>query len=275
MECRLMKSWNIGVLIALAVAAHAVAARAAETDLNSEYLKGIVSDAGDIMTRPLSMGARGWLKFIVVAGLTATLADEEEDIQAWVQEHRTPGTQRISGIARCFGNGIYSVPALGALCIAGGLAGSDRARRTALLGLESLAITGAFTETIKQTTHKRRPVSGAGDEIPWYGPGFMRRNRSFPSGHSGAAFAVATVVASEYGSYAAVRPLVYGAATLCALSRVHDDAHWLSDVIVGSIIGHLTARAVIRLNGGGSRADPGLAPFIRDGAVGVSMSYRF
>ena len=35
---------------------------------------------------------------------------------------------------------------------------------------------------------------------------------------------------------------LYGLATLTAFARVNNDRHWTSDVIVGALIGHLTAR---------------------------------
>jgi membrane-associated phospholipid phosphatase len=270
-----VRSWKVGVLVVLAVAAQAVAAQAAGTRLDSEYFTGILPAAGYVLARPLSWGTSDWLKFSAAAAVAASLADEEVDIQAWVEERRTAGTARAARVAGAFGNGAYSVPALALLYSYGHFAENARARRTALLGLKSLAITGLLTETIKRTTHKHRPSSRPVDDIAWDGPQLSRLNRSFPSGHSAAAFAVATVVASEYGDHTIVRPLAYSAASLCALSRVHDGAHWLSDVIIGSLLGHLTARAVIGLDGGSAGTGLSVTPVMRDGEAGLSMSYRF
>jgi membrane-associated phospholipid phosphatase len=44
--------------------------------------------------------------------------------------------------------------------------------------------------------------------------------------------------------------LAYGIATLTALSRVNDNAHWASDVFFGAIIGYFTAKAIMALNNG-------------------------
>ncbi|MFH1313487.1 MAG: phosphatase PAP2 family protein [Candidatus Eisenbacteria bacterium] len=281
-----MRLLRIKVLTALALAVFTLAAHAMGPDTgnpaasarmtpNPRYFKHCFSDAGYMLTRPLSWGASDWLKFSLVVGVTATLADEDEDIQVWVETRRNAGTARVAGVAKSFGDGTYIVPAFGALYCFGYLSGSGRARRTALLGLESLAIAGVFTEVIKHTAHKHRPVYGGVEEVAWDGPSFSRVHRSFPSGHSAAAFAAATVVASEYGNYAFVTPLMYSAATLCALSRMHDDAHWLSDIVIGSLIGHLVARTVVDLNGGPSGGGLSLTPVMRERGVGVSMSYRF
>jgi hypothetical protein len=38
--------------------------------------------------------------------------------------------------------------------------------------------------------------------------------------------------------------LAYSVATLCALSRVHNNKHWASDIFIGAVIGHLVAKKI-------------------------------
>jgi membrane-associated phospholipid phosphatase len=223
---------------------------------------------------PTGWSPSTWIKFSLLVGITATLADEEEDIQGWVQKHRNSDTDRVAHFVKPFGDGKYTLPALAALYCYGHFSDDSRARRTALLAVESFAVTGLFTETIKHTSHKHRPHSGDLENILWDGPSVSSANLSFPSGHAASAFAVATVVASEYGDHAVVPSMVYCAATLCALSRVHDNAHWMSDVVIGSAIGHFTARAIIRLHGGEGRS-LSVQPVVGNGRSGLSLSYRF
>jgi membrane-associated phospholipid phosphatase len=242
--------------------------------LGSEYFKGFLGDTRDVLMAPSGWSPSTWIKFSLLVGLTATLADEEEDIQNWVQKHRNSDTDGVARFVKPFGDGKYTVPALAALYCVGHFSDDAKARRTALLGIESFVVTGIFTETIKHTSHKHRPRSGNLEEVVWDGPGVSSANLSFPSGHAASAFAVATVVASGYGDHAVVPPLVYGAATLCALSRVHDNAHWMSDVVIGTAIGHFTAKAIIGLSGGTGR-NLSLQPVISNGRSGLSLAYRF
>jgi membrane-associated phospholipid phosphatase len=243
--------------------------------LNTDYLRGYALDTRSILLSPLSWGFSGWLKISLIVGITGVLADEEEDIQGWVQEKRNASTEKIARFAKPFGDGRYTLPALGALYCCGYFFESERARRTALLGIESFALTGIFTEAIKHVSHKHRPMSGDLENVLWDGPRFSKANLSFPSGHAASAFTVATVVASEYGDKAIVPPLMYGAATLCALSRVHDNSHWVSDVILGSAIGHFTAKAIVSLHSSSQERRFEVAPVIRDEFAGLSISYRF
>jgi putative Ca2+/H+ antiporter (TMEM165/GDT1 family) len=86
---------------------------------------------------------------------------------------------------------------------------------------------------------------------------------------------MATIIASEYGDCAMVSPLVYCAASLTALSRVNHNAHWMADVILGSAIGHFTARTVAARHGGSRAGNLSILPTARAGGVGLTLSYSF
>ncbi len=66
-------------------------------------------------------------------------------------------------------------------------------------------------------------------------PGYPDDDSSFPSGHSAASFAFASVVTARhgwgYGSGA------YALAFFIAMSRINDDFHYLHDTLVGATIG--------------------------------------
>ena len=97
-----------------------------------------------------------------------------------------------------------------------------------------------------------------------YAAGRTRPNgdpRSFPSGHTSASFATATVLQAHYGWKVGVP--IYGLAAYTAAERVMDEKHWASDVAFGAVVGVLSGRTVTRhLRGGGrvtlgARALPG------------------
>jgi membrane-associated phospholipid phosphatase len=66
---------------------------------------------------------------------------------------------------------------------------------------------------------------------------------SFPSLHASAAFAIGTVFAeSGDDEYRWLRRFIgYGTAAATVYLRVHDNAHWLSDVVAGAAVGIATA----------------------------------
>ena len=90
----------------------------------------------------------------------------------------------------------------------------------------SLAMVGVTTEFMKYTLRRSRPNK---EVLPFpYG-------YAFPSGHASAAFGVAEVVRILYGNHCG--GLLYGFAIITGLSRIHDNRHWLSDIIGGAGLG--------------------------------------
>jgi membrane-associated phospholipid phosphatase len=84
-----------------------------------------------------------------------------------------------------------------------------------------------LTMGIKEGTRRSRPE----------GSGF-----SFPSGHTSAAFASATVIQQHYGWKFGVP--AYAVATYVAASRVEMRRHYLSDVAFGAAVGIMAGRTV-------------------------------
>ncbi len=66
-------------------------------------------------------------------------------------------------------------------------------------------------------------------------PGYPDDHRSFPSGHSAASFAFASVVTANHGWIWG--GLAHLGATFIAISRINDDFHYLHDVTAGITIG--------------------------------------
>jgi len=143
----------------------------------------------------------------------------------------------------------------GGLFVAGKVFDSRAMTDLGLHGSEAIAIGLAFTTVVKMTAGRARPYV---DRDRPHDFKLMRglneeRYRSFPSGHSLIAFAAATVAARETHRWWPeaqwiVEPTMYGGATLVALSRMYDNKHWASDVIMGSALGVLSGSKVYRFH---------------------------
>jgi membrane-associated phospholipid phosphatase len=107
-----------------------------------------------------------------------------------------------------------------------------------------MAISGLFTEILKNTFHRRRPREAVSPDI-WDGPGLGMAYKSFPSGHSTAAAALATVVALEYRDTPAIGAIAWTIAAATGWSRMNDNAHWASDVFAGLAIGCCFSSAIV------------------------------
>jgi membrane-associated phospholipid phosphatase len=124
------------------------------------------------------------------------------------------------------------------------VAGRRTGRRAAARGLASLGVTATVVNVVvKPLARRRRPDRLAGD-VPLARHVRMPSTRSFPSGHSAAAFAFATGVGHTLP--AAGVPL-HALAALIAYSRVHTGVHYPADVLAGGLIGTALAEVTTHL----------------------------
>ncbi len=97
---------------------------------------------------------------------------------------------------------------------------------------------------------------------------------AFPSGHTSSTFTFASVMHHAYGPWVGI-PL-YGLGTLVAVERVDNDEHYLSDVIMGGVMGLVIGHTIagerdIEFLGGK------IVPYVdpQSGASGIAWHYQF
>ena len=150
--------------------------------------------------------------------------------------------QDLANIGRRFG-GPTPIIALAAAGV-GAWAFHDR-ERLGSIGRISVGILSAdaVTTGLKYVVGRYRPYQSPGDHAR-FKP--FSSHVSFPSGHATTAFALASGLSTEVGG-GWVPWVAYPLATLTAWSRVHDNQHWLSDVVAGAFIGHWVGRKAVQL----------------------------
>jgi membrane-associated phospholipid phosphatase len=122
--------------------------------------------------------------------------------------------------------------------------GNERARDTGVLGVRAVLNSIVVAESLKTLAQRPRPSYPSGQPNHASDGEFFTGGRSFPSGHSAEAWALAAVVARQYRHRRWVPPLVYALATVVAVSRVPARKHFPSDVFVGGAVGYLIGRQV-------------------------------
>jgi len=95
--------------------------------------------------------------------------------------------------------------------------------------LQAQLLTEMLVEPIKFAVGRERPDGS--------------NHQSFPSGHAAITFATATVIERHLGWRKSF--LAYAIASYVAASRLHDDRHYLSDVIFGAAVGTIAGRTVV------------------------------
>ena len=126
--------------------------------------------------------------------------------------------------------------------LGGQFAGDNYAKQSGLFATEALGDALVADYGLKSIFGRLHPsdIPAHGDFThTWFKyPDPLSSNPgSFPSGHSAMAFAVASVLSRRYHRHRWVPWVVYGAATIIALTRIPDRAHFASDVFAGSALG--------------------------------------
>ncbi|BAU56786.1 phosphatase PAP2 family protein [Halorhodospira halochloris] len=215
--------------------------------------------------------SEGLTRNALAVGAIATAFTLDEEIRDWVQDDvRGSSSDKATDY-------IYEVgrPAVAATAFVLGygysFAASDQYLRKSLhLSFQALAITSAITETTRNLAGRERPRNSPDDAYSFGVSG----GDSFFSGHASGTWAVMTVLAERYDDNPFIYWGAYSVAASTALSRVHDDGHWTSDIVIGSLVGFGIGRITVDLN---PFADDNahLVPWISESGHGAMLHLEF
>lgn len=248
---------------------------AAGTIAVGDYWGNYLTIPYKLVTSPLDWNLGDWGKVALVGAGAAGIMLLDSDLKEFFQDDvRSGATDSIADWARPFGDSKILFPAMAGGYLIGAVSGSRRLAAASLLGLQSLTIAAGITEGIKLLAGRTRP-NMTDDQWDFQGPGGDQK--SFVSGHATHAFAVATVFALEYRESYVVPPLVYSLATLTAYSRVNDNKHWVSDVVLGAGVGFLIGVLTHRLSPfrPGNNPNVSILPMSGEGKQGINIALKF
>ncbi|HEY4563499.1 MAG TPA: phosphatase PAP2 family protein [Thermoanaerobaculia bacterium] len=228
------------------------------------------TDLRDVLGGPVHWDSRQWGQFgIAMAGIGAS-ALLDKTIREREQNRNSQTADRIASTFEQFGEaGAFGV--MGTFYVVGLASHDARARSVGADGLIASVISGAIiAPVLKFAVGRVRPrdTEKTFEFHPFSG------NSSFPSGHTTEAFAVASVISTQYPSVW-VRVVSYGSAALVGYARIHHQAHFFSDVTAGAVLGTATGMAVVHRNEEERRKYvlmPVVGPHGEPG-VGVALSF--
>jgi hypothetical protein len=203
-------------------------------------------DQKDLWLFPVQLAhGRHWLPTAVVVGVTAGFMAADAHDAPYLRR-----TSSFSGFNRAF-SGTNSAVAIGlvpsSFYIAGLLRKDSYAQHTSLLAGEAAADGLVLSAVMKAVSRRLRPsdIAPQGDFSDTFfrsHNSFLGAKSSFPSGHTIAAFSVATVFARRYRNHRWVPWVAYGVAGAIGFSRVSLQAHFPSDVFLGAALGYSISR---------------------------------
>jgi membrane-associated phospholipid phosphatase len=204
----------------------------------------ILHDQERIWLFPVKLAeGHDWIPTIAVAGTTSALlaADPYEGKYF----HTTSSFSGFNSAFSSTGTEIGTIIAPVAIYGAGLITKDAKMQRTALFAGEAVANTEIISAVLKAITRRERPYNvppGGNYRSTFFEAKGSPTSSGFPSGHTIAAFSIATVVAHRYRNHRWIPYAAYGAAALVGFSRLTVGAHFTSDVFAGAALGYAVTR---------------------------------
>ncbi len=215
---------------------------------NNEYFKSYLHTGKNIITGPAHWNKKEWFAAgAVIAGGTLLYIYDDEIRQSIV----SLSSPTLDGISR-YGfepmGQIYPFVIFGGYFVYGVMADNKKARQIALGGAQVIVFSVISTEILKHIFHRHRP----NDNIPpdpymWDGPFKGWNHTSFPSRHTTLAFATATLLQQVYKDRPWVGILGYSLAIGTGLSRIYENEHWPTDILIGAALGFAIGRSAFNI----------------------------
>ena len=190
---------------------------------------------------PLSIKESDALLLLGSLSLGTIVFANDRQIMDFVQKNKSEKTSAISSVANLFGREAI-IPIVAGAYFMGAIMDNGKLKQVGLFAISTGLATQLVTEVFKKTFERKRPISSDSPYDFFTG----ENDNSFFSGHTSAAFSLATVIAETYKDNPVVPFLAYGTATLTAYARMHDRKHWATDVLAGAVAGHLITKIMMR-----------------------------
>ena len=217
-----------------------------EYRLNKEYLKNFGNDFVEVVSSPKSWGKKDVLSLWAVLGAGMLVYAVDQDVHQWSLDRRSTSSDDAWRLISNLGHGTFLSALIATMYVTGEISDDNSLRKTALLSLEGWLTSGIVVQGMKFISGRARPHTE--EKFSSFHPfSSEHRYHSFPSGHASSAFAVAAVIANQSEKFS-IDFLAYSLAALAAVSRVHNNEHWMSDVFIGSVIGYLVGNKISALN---------------------------
>ncbi|MSM38467.1 MAG: phosphatase PAP2 family protein [Geobacter sp.] len=233
----------------------------------------LADEALEVAATPVDTRGYGMLGTLLVTGAVAFTSSYDSDIRDKVGGIKGTTLDHVTDAGSIAGDPFLHLGLAAAVYGGGILAESPKYRELGEMLGEAAILADATTFILKSATGRARPNtgSGSGSFRPFR---FAADYDALPSMHTASSFAMASVVAS-----AADNPLIgigaYAAAAFVGFSRIYQDKHWASDVVLGAAIGELCGRVAMGYHASGKARRFSVAPVVSSEAALVAVTGRF
>jgi hypothetical protein len=244
---------------------------------SSKTLKEQVVRLGDealeVVKTPLDTDGYGFVGTLAVAGAVGLTYVFDGDIRTRLQGSRSTGLDKVTDVGNLVGDPYLHLGIAAAVYGGGILADSPRWKETGEMLGEATILADATTFVLKEAIGRARPFVN-GDKGSFRPGQFKTDYDSLPSMHTSSSFAMASIIAATSESMT-TKVLSYAAATFVGFSRIYQDKHWTSDVVLSAAIGELCGRIVTATHVKKGSSKVSFVPLVSENSAGLAMLGRW
>ena len=257
------------LLIVLVVTVFTEPALAGENIFNStkaikEETVRFGDEALEVLKTPVDTDHYGLVGTLAVAGAVGVTYIFDDDIRDKVQGNKNKTLNRVTDVGNFVGNPFLHIGI-------GVLADSPRWQDMGEMLGEAALLADASTLILKEGIGRARPFV-SGDKSNFRPFQFKTDYDALPSGHASSSFAMASVMAATTENLPA-KLLYYSAAAFVGFSRIYQDKHWTSSIVLSAAIGELCGRIVTSQHKRKNKLV--FAPLVSDNSAGLALHGRW
>jgi membrane-associated phospholipid phosphatase len=242
------------------------------TAIKDEFLR-FGGEAAQVAMTPVDIKDYGLLETLAVGGAVGLTYINDGTIRSKVQKIKSKNLDKATDAGEILGNPFLHL-GLAAVVYGGAIvADSPKYKELGEMLGESVLLADATTFVLKQAIGRGRPFA-ANDKGSFRPFQFKTDYDSMPSMHTSSSFAMASVLAATSENYFA-KFSYYAAATFVGFSRMYQDKHWASDIILGAAVGELCGRVVTRYHGEHTGTQLSVAPVVTGNSVSLTLLGRW
>jgi len=232
-----------------------------------------IRGTGYVLTSPLRWQGKDWFRFSAVLAGTFALSYADETVDDFFQRNHSSAADKLADIGVEYGEPRTVVITTGVVYLTGLVFDNEWLRDSAVILTSALLPAGGLQTATKYASGRARPHVGKGyDEFdPFHGG---EDYFSFFSGHTLVTMATSHAYASRTRNVP-VKIALYALGGVGGLARMYNEDHWLSDLVLGSVVGIVSVNSASRWLSAQKGSELGMRWQIRPLGRGAMLSLNW